>query len=147
MENKHTFLFNEGRWEARGSFIDERDNRVSVTGEARITHTKKTWVNEALIRLEDSKRTGFSNRYEFEPIGGDRKSGRWKSINSAFGGFSGRLVVVGNYLVITFRSDNGDYEGFEYLEMLKENRYRNVGEIFRSEQRISSWTIQLIRVE
>lgn len=137
---KHTYIFEEGTWVAHGWLALDDGQETEVTGEAKIVHAPKLW-------LMKSRMAQFSNCYEIMPFLPGSWSTEWSCENSVVGRFIGLFSVVGDVILSTFASDEGNLSGVEYLHMVDSDRYENRGVLFAGQQRISSWAVTLYRVE
>lgn len=144
---KHTFLFEEGLWVAKGEYAD-KDNKVfSMEGSTRTTHKKDLWVNEGLVTvLVNNQPVEFRNRYEIMPFEKGKDFTFWQSTFPQLGKFFGRFMVVDDTLISTFVSDSGEYSGNEYIIKVSDINYRNRGFIFRNDEKLSSWATELVKV-
>jgi len=139
----HTFLFREGKWDAKGDYFNEVGQKIAFVGEANITHTEKCWKNNSFMRLLVGDDVEFNNSYEFEPIREGDDFCRWKSYNPDLGELEGKLVVVGDVLLLSFCCSSGHYEGFEYLQMVSDTHYNNKGVLYMGNVKLSSWSSEL----
>ena len=143
---KHTLFFHEGTWEARGLYTDAAGEVMPLQGKSEITHVDGIWVNESYMDVEDQE-SRISNRYEITPFAEGRDYTSWKSVNPAIGDLSGMFMLVGDSILSTFSSENGEYFGFEYLQKVDDTTYRNRGFAFFNNQKLSSWEVELKRAE
>lgn len=147
MEIKHTFLFQEGCWEAKGCYFDKDGKKVPFVGESKITHTEELWINEGLMKILSGEGAEFKNSFEFEPVKKGEDSSRWKSYNPALGTLVGKLVVVDDALLTNFTTESGEYEGFEYLQKVSDDHYINRGVLYMGSMKLSSWTTELKKIK
>ena len=144
---KHTYLFQEGLWVAKGVYIDERGNDSSVEGEARISHVDDMWVNEAWMKMLGHDPLVFQNRYEIIPFDPGRDFTSWASSSPTLGTFLGMFIVVEDSILSTYRSKDRKYSGTEYLRKIDDVLYWNRGALMDSDKKLSSWVIELRKVE
>ncbi|NLI12930.1 hypothetical protein [Pelotomaculum propionicicum] len=140
---KHTFLFTESTWIAKGTYYDEKNNPVEVTGESFITHLKKTWFLNSSMILPGESPTELKNDYEIVPFAKDVTS--WKSVNPALGTLLGSFAVVEDSIISLFSSQKGEYFGTEVLTMINESEYTGKGVLYSPAGKISSWSVKLTR--
>ncbi len=144
---KHTFLFEEGVWRAEGTYIDGTNTALGAEGTITVTHTEEAWINEGCLRLLLARPVEFRNRYEIVPFEVGKDYTSWKSQNPMIGTLVGKIVVVDDSLISVYESQDGVYAGSEYLLQVSETVYRNRGFAFKHDARISSWTVQLTKIE
>jgi hypothetical protein len=141
---KHTFLFLEGIWIARGHYFDDTDCALPLDGVTRITHTDKLWLNEGEMEIKaGDKPIRIYNCYEILPFEENKKQTTWKSLNPDLGELLGRFVIVDDTIISSCRSKNGEYAGLEFLLKASDMHYKNRGVFFRGNDRLSSWSIDL----
>ncbi len=144
---KHTFLFEEGLWRAEGIYLDGTNTVLQAEGTITITHEKDLWINEGSLKLLLPQPAQFQNRYEIVPFEGDKDCTNWKSLNPVIGTLLGRIVLVDDSLISVYESEDRHYTGSEYLLQISQNLYKNRGFAFKDEERISSWAVELTRME
>jgi len=144
---KHTFLFEEGLWKAEGVYVDGTNTALHAEGAITITHGEDLWINEGSLKLFLTKPVEFKNRYEIIPFEEGRDHTTWKSKNPVIGTLLGKIVLIDDSLISLYESEDGLYAGSEYLLRVSETVYRNRGFAFKDDERISSWAVQLTRVE
>lgn len=143
----HTFLFNEGRWQAYGFMCNGNKKCTPVVGEAVIVHDNQVWLNKGRMRpvLDDSRE--YLNVYEIAPFAHGSRGTDFSSHNPALGTIKGRLTVQDDVIVSEFRSEDGKHYGKETLRIVDDSTYENRGELFADETVVSSWEVTLHRVE
>jgi hypothetical protein len=144
---KHTFIFEEGLWRAEGLYVDSTSTALRAEGTITITHGEELWINEGSMKLLLAQPVEFQNRYEIIPFEEDGDYTTWKSLNPVIGTLLGKIVLVDDSLISVYESQDGHYTGSEYLLQVSEGVYRNRGFAFRDDKRISSWAVELTRVE
>ncbi|MDD2443856.1 MAG: hypothetical protein PHS52_05095 [Desulfotomaculaceae bacterium] len=140
---KHTFLFTESTWSAKGTYYDEKNKPVEVTGESFITHLKKAWFLDASITLPGENPLELKKGYEIVPFNQDVTS--WKSENPAMGTMLGSFTVVEDSIISLFSSQKGDFFGTEFFTMINESEYVWKGVLYSQAGKISSWSVTLTR--
>ncbi len=144
---RHTFLFEEGIWRAEGVYADGTNSALRAEGTITITHTTAAWINEGTLRLMLPTPAEFKNRYEIVPFEEGKDYTAWTSQNPVIGTLTGKIVVVDDSLISVYESKDRVYTGSEYLLRASDTIYRNRGFAFKESERISSWTVQLTRIE
>lgn len=142
----HTFLFEEGLWLAKGDYVDEAMNRLSVEGRIRVIHRPGEWLSEGLMDIETGgKKVEIENRCRIGPFGASSDFTTWESSNSALGTLRGHFITVGNAILSSCTSVDVRYTGTEFFLQESADRYMNRGALFSASGRISSWSLILSR--
>lgn len=89
----------------------------------------------------------FFNKYTIEPIGSGRDFTFWTSTNPALGILAGRFMIVSDTILSSYESEDGQYSGIESLIILDSETYRNRGFAFHNQNKLSSWEVELSRVQ
>ena len=141
---KHTFLFLGGIWIARGHYFDDTDRSLPLEGMTIITHTDKLWLNEGEMEIKSSdKPIKIYNRYEIVPFKEGKRHTTWKSLNPDLGTLLGQFIIVGDTIISTCRARNSEYTGADFLIKVSDMHYKNRGILFKGNDRLSSWSIDL----
>ncbi|MBN1114185.1 MAG: hypothetical protein JXA66_02475 [Oligoflexia bacterium] len=143
MTHRHSFLFEEGTWNAKGSYYDSEDNVLKTEGQTTITHTGNLWVNEGYMRLLKTDPAEFSSRYEFTPAKPNETMLDSVSVNPVTGKISGTLTVVDNSLISSRNSENNDYSGCKFLIKTDAEKYLNYGYLKKGNTLVSRWSLEL----
>lgn len=139
---EHTYLFKEGMWMVRGTYFDVHNNKIPVEGKTTVTHPAGAWIKEGYMKLLDGSGHEIKNRYEITPFKGDYTN--WKSSNPVLGTLHGKYMVVGDTILSTFTSENGEYHGIESNVKVSDNIYKCRGFTFGSSNKLSSWATELV---
>ena len=142
---KHTYLFEEGLWKAKGVFVDKNGTEFSVEGQATITHGEKSWQSNGSISVLTAPPTEFRNVYEIEPFESEQDCTKWSSQNPALGELIGNFVVIKDFILSIYKTKNNEFTGTEYLRQIDENLYQNCGVLMKGNIKISSWSVELKR--
>ncbi len=142
---RHTFLYVEARWLARGVYLDASGRRLAAAGETRVSHGADAWVGDGLIRLEGPPLVELRNRYDIVPFPPGGEVTTWSGGEPGLGRLQGRFAVVGDAILSTWRNEDGSHTGVECLTRLSDRRYRARGAAFRGDQRVAAWRIELTR--
>ena len=145
MEVEHTFLFQEGIWNARGHYFDDTDRALPLDGMTRIMHLETLWINEAEMEIKtgDNSPIKIYNRYEIAHFKKGRNVTTWESQNPDLGILLGQFVIVGDTIISMCRSKNGEYSGTEIILKIDDTHYKNRGVLFKGNDKLSSWSIEL----
>ena len=142
---RHTFLYVEARWLARGVYLNASGKRFAATGETRVSHGTDGWIGDGHIRLEGVTPLDLRNRYDIVPFPPGSEVTTWSASEPGVGRIQGRFAVVGDTILSTWRSEDGTHTGVESLTRLSDRRYRARGAAFRGDQRLAAWRIELTR--
>jgi hypothetical protein len=144
---KHTYLLEEGRWIAAGTYIDDSGERIRAGGETTTVHQQDVWLHEGSLRIMLAKPTEFANRYEVAPLAPDALLTTWVSDNPTLGKLHGTFVIVTDSILSRYQSENGLYQGFECLVQIDTATYSNRGVLLHNGSRVSSWALTLSRLK
>ncbi|MDF9408398.1 MAG: hypothetical protein A4E52_01309 [Pelotomaculum sp. PtaB.Bin013] len=142
---KHTYLFLEGIWLAKGIYYDENGNPSNVEGQSEITHLNDLWLNNSYMTLSGEDPVELRNDYEIVPFEKDFTS--WKSFNPGLGTLLGRFVVIDDSIISLFSTEKGDLFGSEFLTKINDSEYIGKGVLYNAAGKISSWSIRLVKEE
>ena len=142
----HTYIFEEGIWKASGKFYDENNNCTEVTGETEIKH-KGAWILDGYMELKLDDPIRFSNKYTIEPIGQGKDFTFWSSVNPILGTLLGKFMIIGDTILSSYESEDGQYSGTESLTILDSETYKNRGFAFHNTIKLSTWEVDLIRIK
>jgi len=145
---KHTFILQEGRWIGKGCYIDDDDQVIPFEGEITTTHLNKEWVHENIMKLLLQDRTiEVHNRQEIVPFKENKSITTWKSDDPDLGTLSGKYVIVDDSILSVCFSKNGKLQGSEYFMKIDDTTYKNRGTLTKQGKKLSSWVIDLTRIE
>lgn len=142
---RHAYLFEEGVWQANGTYTNEAGEILAVTGESIVTHGKESWRIEGTLRLGADPEVNFRNDYQIVPFPAASDATTWHSDNPAIGRLKGRFALVGEAILSAYRSEDGLYQGMESLRRTGPESYEGFGALFRGDTRVSSWSVELQR--
>ncbi len=140
---KHTFLFTEGLWIAKGQYTGESGVSVPAEGKSKITQQKSLWMIEAFMRLQQEDVTEIRQVYEIVPFRSGATTTNWKSRNPLWGVLFGRFIIVEDSIISTYQSESSEYSGVEILWQENENLYQSRGFAVRGDKILSSWAVSL----
>lgn len=143
--NKHTFLVEQGLWNAYGHYYDEKMAKVIVEGQSKMIHGPCIWLNESFMRLVLSTPIEFKNVYEIKPFAENSDTTTFSSINPAIGRLIGTFTIVDDTIVQLYHSADGIYSGCEYMLKIDDGHYKSTGVFLKGDQKISSWAVDLVR--
>jgi len=140
---KHTLLFSEGIWIAKGTYYDENNSPSNVEGQSEITHLQDLWLNKSCMTLSGENPIELKNDYEIVPFVKDFTS--WKSVNPDLGPLLGSFAIVDDSIISLFSSQTGEFFGSEILTKINDSEYIGKGVLYSAAGKISSWSIRLER--
>ncbi len=147
LSTDHTFLFCEGLWVAEGLCTDQYGESRPCTGKTRITHAETAWALEGVMTLPGDPAQEFRNQYEVAPFEPNEDSTTWRSVNPAIGLLHGVFAVVGDSILSRFISACGNFIGVEAMRLVSPTEYTVRGALFYRDERLSSWAMELRRIE
>ena len=142
---RHTFLLREGEWDAGGTYWTDQGAEFAVEGHTSITHGRKHWVNDGVLRLLLNEPVEFQNRYEIQPFERGKDWTTWVARNPALGTLRGMFMVVGDCILSSYTSEDGRHSGTESLVKVDDHMYRSWGCAFSDGSKLSSWSVELRR--
>ena len=140
---RHTFLFEEQTWAARGTFYTENGEAFPLDGQTVVTHGEGKWINEGTMTVQGDGEKTFSNRSEITPFKEGLDSTTWVSRNPAIGTLMGCFVLVHDTILSSYQSTDGLYKGIEYLKKIDDRTYETRGVALKNGIKISSWAATL----
>lgn len=143
---KHTFLFEEGVWAARGKFVGDRGEMSSAEGRSRIIHMDGVWSLEHTMQVDGLVPYEFRNDYLIEPFLKGRDYTVWTSVNPELGRFTGHFAVIFDCIISFSHSEDGRFWGTEHMQKIDQETYLSRGMFFETKKMLSSWFIELKRL-
>lgn len=140
-------MFEEGKWIVKGIYLDEKGRTFQLEGQTIITHNDKIWINDGFMKVLTNEPVELFNRYEIIPFDSDSETTSWKSFNPALGELKGKFIIVHDSIMSKYISGDGQYSGCEYLKKVDDFIYENRGFAFRSDDKLSSWAVELRKAE
>lgn len=145
--SEHTFLLKEGQWRATGTYFDHRGQTTPITGRSVVRHTEDGWISRSEMELASQPPVRFENTYEIEPLEAGMETTIWETEHASLGLMMGTLAVVDEALILSYVAEGGHYTGNETLQRLDADHYRSWGVLWQGDQKISSWSATLERIE
>jgi hypothetical protein len=143
---KHTYVFKEWNWKASGKYYDESQNCIDVYGEIEIEHHEENWIINGFMELKLDNPVRFYNKYIIEPIGYEKDFTFWSSVNPALGTLLGKFMIIGDTILSSYCSEDGQYSGTESLILVDSQSYKNRGFAFHNKNKLSSWEVEITKV-
>lgn len=140
---KHTYLFKEGKWSAKGFYYDDAVTKAQIESHTFITHEIGIWVLDGSMKLLTNEPIEFSNRYEIIPFKNGSDMTSWKSYNPALGELIGTFIIIEDSILSKYSTADQKYSGFEYLKQIDEATYENRGFAMAGAKKLSSWSVLL----
>ena len=88
----------------------------------------------------------FTNRYSIEPIALGKDFTFWSSTNPALGTLLGKFMIIGDTILSSYTSEDGQYSGSESLIFVDKKTYKNRGFVFHNKKKLSSWKVDLSKI-
>lgn len=143
----HTFLLEPGDWLSSGMLWNENEEKVPIAGHANVEHREGKWLNHSTMRLLTEPPVEMKSEYEIKPVPENKSSTTWTAVNPALGTMEGTFVVIGESILSTYRSENGEYTGSEYFLKEDDTTYQVKGVLFKDAIKVSSWDAILTKNE
>jgi len=137
---EHTFIWQEGSWQASGLFHDKDRRNIKTTGRMDIQHVKDTWIAESSLEMQLEEVLRITNRYKIDPPGGNQTMLSWTALNMALGPVQGTFVSIGDTIFALFHTSEGQ-RGSETFRKISDNHYHNKGFLMENNRVVSSWEI------
>jgi hypothetical protein len=147
MHMRHTFLFDAGTWSGEGHMTDREGHRFAVTGQSRIEHLPEEWLRHSNMAVAGEPPVNFESEYKIVPFTQGQDATTCRNYNSALGEFTGTIAVVGDSLMAVLRAEDLNHWSMECLVQLSATRYLSRGVYFANGQLVSSWAVELNRVQ
>ena len=141
---QHEYLLEPGRWAVAGVYLDDVGQRIDVLGTTAIRHGPQHWEVEGELRLLTEPPTEFRHLYRVRPFHSGRSDTSWRSDNPDLGTLKGQFALVDDTLISVYRSTSGDFHGMETLRRIEAGRYEGRGALFKGDERLSSWAVNLV---
>ena len=141
----HTFLFDPGVWNSRGTFWREDGEPLEAQGRTVIAHRPECWLLSGTLQVLGSPPVEFVSAYTIQPPGRDGCTLKWTSENSTLGKLSGTFAVVGDTILSVYTCSASGYHGSEHLTQSDVTHYQSAGMLLLNERRLYSWQLTLVR--
>jgi hypothetical protein len=144
---KHTFLFEPAEWSVVGTFWAGDRRPVGAQGRIEISHREACWLLAGSMKVLSCPPVEFVSAYSIELPGRDATTLKWTAENAMLGKLQGVFSVVGASILSIFHSTDGTYQGTEHLALIDENSYRACAMLLFNDRKLSSWQVELSRIE
>lgn len=142
---RHTYLFENAFWEARGVYRDAAGRQATAEGYAVVSVGPEICTVHGQMRVIGSLSVEFANRYDIVPFGPRAVHTTWVSENPDLGRLEGRFIIVGDTILSSFVTADGMHSGVESLHQKAEDAYENRGALYRGTDLLSTWSVALSR--
>ncbi len=143
---QHTFLFEEGYWQAAGQYYTETGQVYEVIGQIRVYHEDNLWISSVELKVVDQEAVKINNRYEVIPWEKGQELTTWVSVSPGIGVLEGTYTVVADCILSAYKAEKGDFSGAEVYIKTASDRYLNRGVlVYKGQEKLSSWSIELKR--
>jgi hypothetical protein len=144
---KHTFLFEPAAWGVVGTFWAGDRQPVAAEGRIEICHRDACWLLAGSMKVLSCPPVEFVSAYSIELPGPDATTLKWTAENAMLGKLHGVFSVVGGSILSIFHSTDGTYHGTEHLALIDEDNYHARAMLLFNDRKLSSWQVQLTRIE
>jgi hypothetical protein len=144
---KHTFLFEPAEWSVVGTFWAGDRRPVDAEGRIEISHRDACWLLAGSMKVLSCPPVEFVSAYSIELPGRDATTLKWTAENAMLGKLQGVFSVVGGSILSIFHSTDGTYQGTEHLALIDEDSYRACAMLLFNDRKLSSWQVELQRIE
>lgn len=145
--SQHTFLLQAGHWQATGTFYDHRGRAIPIQGTADVSHEEERWLNHSQMQLLTQPPLSFTTLYDIEPMEANMESTIWETQHASLGLMMGTLVVIEDCIIMSYAAEGGNYTGTETIRKIDEQTYQSWGVLWLGDQKVSSWTAKLERIQ
>jgi hypothetical protein len=143
---RHPLLSGNSRWSITGYFLDEQ-GRKPVEGNWLIETLEQGWQIQVQLKQLSPSRTVLERSCLLTPLTEPPGANRWSEQMSPYGSFQGQMNVVEDTLLLQLDSDDGKYRSVESFLRVFEREYEARGAIMEGNERLGSWTLELVRLE
>jgi hypothetical protein len=146
---QHSFLLQEGVWDAEGQGYVAADGReAKITGRTTVRHPAPDRItNEGWMRVHTSP-IAFEvwQRFDFRPS--DRPN-TWNFVsrNDRVGELTGEVVFWGPHAILHYASAKGRFKGSEWMTRVNADEYTSTGKFIADGKAETVWSVRLKRVE
>jgi hypothetical protein len=142
---QHTYLFERGRWSARGTLVDAQGDQASLSGSASVEHGENVWNVLGDLDAGPGVCCGFPGRCTLRPLSPRQEQAEWEAHDDRLGRLSGVFLMVGDSILSTGASDDGRFVVSEWMQQVDFDRYVARGVLLEEGARVSSWALELER--
>jgi hypothetical protein len=144
---KHTFLFEPAAWSVAGTFWAGDRQPIDAQGRIEICHRDSCWLLAGSMKVLSAPPVEFVSAYSIELPDRDATTLKWTAENAMLGKLSGVFSIVGDSILSNFHSADGAYRGTEHLALIDPDNYRACAMLLFNNRKLSSWQVQLTRIE
>lgn len=144
----HTFLYEEGVWQATGEIFDGENQRIALHGWIRVQHQIDHWLVASNLLIEGKQGPGWQNNFRVEP--GDIPQGGaldWTGDDATLGELRGQFAPLEDAILSLFYSVDGRYRGSLTLLQVDTTVYRLWGMLMDGGRQVAAWRMGLTRAE
>lgn len=147
-ENKHSFLLQEGIWEADGrGYVGADGRETRITGRTTVRHAAPERItNEGWMRVHTAP-IAFEvwQRFDFSP---SDRSNTWTFVsrNDRVGELTGEVVFWGPHAILHYASAKGRFRGSEWMTRVSDDEYTSSGQFIADGKAEIFWSVRLTRV-
>lgn len=143
---RHTYLFEQGKWKALGTYFNENGEPTDASGLVEIIHKKTGWFLEGFMELHMDNPVTFYNNYQINPFKKGMDFTQWESDNPVLGKMAGHFIVINDTIISKYQTFDQKYSGTEILLYIDKDQYQNWGFALEGDVKVSSWEVMLERI-
>lgn len=142
---RHTFLLEEGTWQAEGTYLSESGDLLAAHGQTSVMHREDLWVVDGGITVDTADGPlEFRSTYEIRPLQAGARVTTWRAENPDLGTLGGVFVVMENTILSQYRAEKGPAVGAETLEQRGQSEYEVRGILRLERDQAVAWTLRMV---
>ncbi len=145
---KHTFLLEDGVWEATGEIFDEDNRKIQARSWIRVHHQVDHWFVVKNLTFDSDRYPELLSHFNVQP-GHIAPGGAlfWTGEDRVLGEMRGHYGLLQDAILCPFYSIDGRYHGSETLFQIDALHYKARGMFLDGWHKISAWSLELHRAE
>lgn len=144
----HSYLLQEGKWIGKGFFIDNNNDSYPFKGTMVTIHREHEWIHESTMKILLKGNTiEIHNNLSIVPFKDNIDYTIWESKNPDIGKLHGEFIIVHDSILSSCVSADSSFHGSEFFSKIDDMTYINRGTLTKRRQKISSWVMELTKLE
>ena len=143
----HTYLVEQGIWNAAGVYQDAQTGQVKMTGTSHVMEENGQWQLQGTMKVElpdADDPVVIKTAYTFDAWT-DAPFTRWQCENPMLGPLHGKFIIDDNMIMSNGKTADGRYQVIEAATRIDESTYEIRGGLLEDSQEISAWAATLTR--